>query len=576
MKELLINCFNDTLNTSNSILSAETTNAINSNKVYREKFISDNREDKYSAEIEVIVNTSFDAAKQYSKLGKVAVLNFANPHFPGGGVKNGAKAQEECLCRSSNLFPCLNAKNVYDDYYLYNRNIKNRFFSDRLIYTKNVTVFKDDSDVPQLMPQSEWFQVDVITCAAPYIANRKYTNKTVLKELFKSRIKNIFESAIDNYVDVLVLGAFGCGAFKNPPAVVAKAFHEVIEEDNYKNCFKHILFAIKRGKNHNADAFMKEFDIPGLTKNCPDFVLPKIKLPNGDTINSVEVGTHKAYTYIDSDDIKECIADGDDFFVRDSLFECDYERQCKFIRWQYHNKYFNKQFSILGDSISTLAGYNPKGYKVFFDESNGEKASVHDMNDTWWGKVIDFFGGELLVNNSWSGSRVTGKSATLFPSGCSNERTSYLHMNGVKPNVIIIYFGFNDWANGVALDDTHVFEESLDYSYFARAYNKMLENVTSNYPNAEIWCCTLNTTYMSTNQRFKFPYMHGGIHIEEYNREIKQAANNYNCKIADLYKYNTPYDTIDGSHPNADGMNTLATLVIKEMATDEAKGFMNC
>lgn len=321
MKELLINCFNDTLNVSNSILSAETTNAINSNKVYKENFISDNREDKYSAGIEVIVNTSFDVAKQYSKLGKVAVLNFANPHFPGGGVKNGAMAQEECLCRSSNLFPCLNAKNVYDDYYSYNRNIKNRFFSDILIYTKNVTVFKDDSDVPQLMPQSEWFQVDVITCAAPYIANRKYTNKTVLKELFKSRIKNIFESAIDNDVDVLVLGAFGCGAFKNPPAVVAKAFREVIEEYNYKNCFKHILFAIKRGKNHNADAFMKEFDIPGLTINCPDFVLPKIKLPNGNTINSAEVGTHKAYTYIDSDDIKKCIANGDDFFVRDSLLE---------------------------------------------------------------------------------------------------------------------------------------------------------------------------------------------------------------------------------------------------------------
>ena len=575
MKELLIDCFNDTLNISNSILSAETTNAINSNKVYKEKFISDNREDKYSAEIEVRENTSFNVAKQYSQFGKVAVLNFANPHFPGGGVKNGAMAQEECLCRSSNLYLCLNAKNVYEDYYLYNRNIKNRFFSDRLIYTKNVIVFKDDSDVPLLMPQSKWFNVDVITCAAPYIANRKYTNKTALKELFKSRIKNIFESAIDNDVDVLVLGAFGCGAFKNPPAVVAKAFHEVIEEYNYKNCFKHILFAIKRGKNHNADTFSKEFDVPGLTINCPDFVLPKIKLPNGNIINSVEVGTHKAYTYIDSDDIKECIANGDDF-DRDSLFECDYEKQCEFIRWQYHNKYFNKQFSILGDSISTLAGYNPKGYKVFFDESNGEKANIHDMNDTWWGKVIDFFGGELLVNNSWSGSRATVSSTTLFPSGCSDERTSYLHINGVKPDVIIIYLGFNDWANGVVIDGTHFLEESLDLSYFLCAYNKMLEKVTSNYPNAEIWCCTLNTTYMSTNQRFNFPYMHGGIHIEEYNREIKQAANNYNCKIADLYKYNTPYDTIDGSHPNADGMNTLATLVIKEMATDEAKGFMNC
>lgn len=208
---------------------------------------------------------------------------------------------------------------------------------------------------------------------------------------------------------------------------------------------------------------------------------------------------------------------------------------------------------------------------MFFDEGNGEKASVHDMNDTWWGKVIDFFGGELLVNNSWSGSRVTSISATLFPSGCSNERTSCLHINAVKPDVIIIYLGFNDWANGVALDDTHIFEESLDHSYFARAYNKMLENVISNYPNAEIWCCTLNTTYMSTNLRFNFPYKHGGIHIEEYNCEIKQAANNYNCKIIDLYKYRIPCDTIDGSHPNANGMNTLATLVIKEMARMKLK-----
>lgn len=97
------------------------------------------------------------------------------------------------------------------------------------------------------------------------------------------------------------------------------------------------------------------------------------------------------------------------------------------------------------------------------------------MNDTWWGKVIEFFGGELLVNNSWSGSCVTGSNATLFPSGCSDERTSCLHINSVKPDVIIIYLGFNDWANGVVLDGTHFLEESLDLSYFVCAYNKMLE-----------------------------------------------------------------------------------------------------
>ena len=110
------------------------------------------------------------------------MLNFANPHYPGGGVHNGAMAQEECLCRSSNLYPCISNKNVFNDYYLYHKDMNHYFFSDRLIYTKSVTVFKDDSDVSQIMPKSEWFNIDVITCAAPYIAKREYTNKTALKE----------------------------------------------------------------------------------------------------------------------------------------------------------------------------------------------------------------------------------------------------------------------------------------------------------------------------------------------------------------------------------------------------------
>lgn len=179
------------------------------------------------------------------------MLNFANPHYPGGGVTKGAQAQEESLCRCSNLYPCLNAGNVYHDYYMYNRTKTDKLFSDRLIYTKNVLVFKDDDEIPKLMPKSEWYQVDIITCAAPYLEKNKYTNKTVLKEIFKSRIKNIFEAALDNSVEVIVLGAFGCGAFKNPPDVVAKAFHEVIEENRYYNCFKYILFAIKESNEND-------------------------------------------------------------------------------------------------------------------------------------------------------------------------------------------------------------------------------------------------------------------------------------------------------------------------------------
>lgn len=538
-----IQCFYDSVNISEHILKSETEKAMKSNKVYKENFVARKKNVKQVHKdifnyLSVESNTTFNAAKKYLSYGKTAVLNFANPHYPGGGVHNGAMAQEECLCRSSNLYPCMSNKNVFDDYYLYHKDMNHYFFSDRLIYTKGVTVFKDDSDVPQIMPKSEWFNVDVITCAAPYIAKRKYTNKTALKELFKGRIKNIFEAAIDNDVEVLILGAFGCGAFKNPPEVVAKAFHEVIEENDYGSYFKKIVFAIP--KDNNFYRFNDEF----LAGSCAT-ILETPLLPLIEPLN------------------KKC--------KEDSQFLFDYDV------WKLKNKYYGKQFSILGDSISTLEGYNSKGYKVFYADENCEKSDVKEMKDTWWGKVIDFFGGELLVNNSWSGSRVTKlpNNENLFPSGCSDERTGKLHINNVKPDVIIIYLGTNDWAFGVELDGTRLLTDELKMQYFAAAYETMLEKTKTNYPNAEIWCCTLNITFMSSNPSFNFPYKYGGTHIEEYNKIIKNTADINNCNIIDLYSYHIPYDSIDGSHPNADGMNTLATLMIREIGGKEVKQFMD-
>lgn len=265
----LLASFSNTLNmiNGNPFLTYETKKAMHSSRVYKEGFTSNTVSPCFeSTKVEVVSGTTFATAKGFCKFGRVAVLNFANPENPGGGVQNGAMAQEECLCRSSNLYPCLCDKSVFADFYLYHRNLRSFFYSDRLIYTKGVTVFKDDSDVPQLMPENEWFQVDVITCSAPYIARRKYTNQAALKELFKSRIKNIFEAALDSGAEVLVLGAFGCGAFKNPPEIVAKAFHEVIDENAYQAKFKKIVFAIKSTVDNdpymacpNLTAFEEEF-----------------------------------------------------------------------------------------------------------------------------------------------------------------------------------------------------------------------------------------------------------------------------------------------------------------------------
>ena len=245
-KEVLISCFQDTFKLSKEgQLKSKTKQFQRSNTVYKEGFISTVPKRKENGSVIIEAGSTFALSRQYCHLGKIAVLNFANPENPGGGVHIGDMAQEKCLCRGSNLYPCLSDTNVFEEYYAYHHNCTNHFYSDRLIYTKDITVFKDDVDVTQMMPSQEWFTVDVITCAAPYLAKRKYTNLAALRTLFKKRIKNIFEAARDNDVDVIVLGAFGCGAFRNPPLVVAEAFQDVILAEDYRSYFKKIVFAIK-------------------------------------------------------------------------------------------------------------------------------------------------------------------------------------------------------------------------------------------------------------------------------------------------------------------------------------------
>ena len=228
-REERIACFQDTLERCGADPLQELTRlAREQSRVYPENYRSARLFKVREPEISVVEGTSFAVARENRKHGKTAVLNFANPHYPGGGVFQGAKAQEESLCRSSNLYPCLEDGRVFEDFYRYQQKQTDYDFSDRLIYTPGVTVFKDDAAVPALLPEDQWFAVDVITCAAPYLAKRRYVNPTVLRERFASRIRNILEAAIDNEIEVLILGAFGCGAFKNPPEVVARAFRQVL------------------------------------------------------------------------------------------------------------------------------------------------------------------------------------------------------------------------------------------------------------------------------------------------------------------------------------------------------------
>ena len=233
------------------------------------------------------------------------------------------------------------------------------------------------------------------------------------------------------------------------------------------------------------------------------------------------------------------------------------------IAWQKNSPYFGKYFSVLGDSISTFEGCNPPGYNVFYDAQKQKASAVVQADNTWWKIVIDYFGGELLVNNAWSGSLVSKQPEQdgLFPSACSDERTSALHVGERMPDVILIYLGTNDWGFGVSVENGANACET-----FASAYRMMLRKLKSNYPHSQIWCCTLSTTYRSDNPDYKFNPTYGGTHMEVYNDVIRQAAREYQCDIADIYHCQTPCDTIDGLHPNASGMRTLAAEVIRSIA----------
>lgn len=206
------------------------------------------------AKIVVSKKRSYEAAAGY-KGQKVAVHNFASASNPGGGVVRGASAQEECLCRCSGLYFSLNTKEMWDGFYTPHREAQDPIHNDDMIYTPGVTVFKTDTANPTLMPEKDWYDVDVITCAAPNLRSRPSNpynsgdgqqaitvRDDELLALHEKRLRRILDVAVTEGATAIVLGAFGCGAFANKPGVVARAAKNVIAE--YMHAFRNIEFAV--------------------------------------------------------------------------------------------------------------------------------------------------------------------------------------------------------------------------------------------------------------------------------------------------------------------------------------------
>ncbi|MEU9999336.1 TIGR02452 family protein [Streptomyces sp. NPDC050848] len=194
--------------------------------------------------IEVTDESSLVAARRLTRAdpaGPVAVLNFASARNPGGGYLNGAQAQEEAVCRASALYTTLLRA---PEFYAHHRAEKDAFYTDRVILSPGVPVFRDDRggllDAP--------FTVGFLTSPAPNagVVRRQTPERADrIAAALASRAARVLETAVAGGYRRLVLGAWGCGVFQNDPAEVADAFRALLTDGGrFAGHFDEIVFAI--------------------------------------------------------------------------------------------------------------------------------------------------------------------------------------------------------------------------------------------------------------------------------------------------------------------------------------------
>ncbi|WP_246002677.1 TIGR02452 family protein [Allorhizocola rhizosphaerae] len=181
--------------------------------------------------IEVTRESSLAAAR---RLGSSAVLVFASARRPGGGFLRGAQAQEESIARSSALYACqLTQPGFY-------RRDYSGLYTDDVIYSPRVPVFRDDSGA--LLDTA--YTASMLTCAAPNLTELAPSLLPGVPGVLRRRAVRVLEVAAHHGERTLVLGAWGCGVFRNNPVVVAAAWARALSEVPH---FDHVTFAILGG-----------------------------------------------------------------------------------------------------------------------------------------------------------------------------------------------------------------------------------------------------------------------------------------------------------------------------------------
>ena len=257
--------------------------SINGTRFYAEDETPELPEPRYPQTVVSVQRyRSFNTAQFYKKKypkDRIAVHNFASSRGSDCKIQWDCGAQEASLVRISTLYPVLEKDTKWQKEYEEQRKIGNRFYTDACLYTPKIVIFKADTDTAPMLPEEEWTEVDVLTCAAPDLNPHSFFKTTPpqicdekLLAIHKRRGRQILSVAAANGADIVILGAFGCRPFRYPPdivenapEIVADAYAEILPEFNGQ--FRFVIFAVDFSivdfTNYRAfvDRFTKVFDV---------------------------------------------------------------------------------------------------------------------------------------------------------------------------------------------------------------------------------------------------------------------------------------------------------------------------
>ncbi|MBI9096498.1 MAG: SGNH/GDSL hydrolase family protein [Sphaerochaeta sp.] len=204
-----------------------------------------------------------------------------------------------------------------------------------------------------------------------------------------------------------------------------------------------------------------------------------------------------------------------------------------------------KTFSILGDSISTFEQCNPGENEVFYPK---EGCDVLVKEHTWWHLLIEETKLHLIINESYSGSRIS-RTGSRPPSSSFLSHTRQERLSG---DIIIVFGGTNDFGQT---------ENPATLAVFSEAYDHLVRLMLETHQGSKLFFCT-------PLQRLDKALDEKNIHLWSQNdlaMTIRKTVKRYpEANLIDLASYPiTEGDGMlfDGLHPTRQGMRMIANLL---------------